>query len=603
VPRDPLDFAPMLFGLRRARLTVAACAAMLVAFAALAGSAASTKSPTMDEPGHALSGWVALRQADYRLDVTNPAAWKMFAALGDLAASPQLAGGGPLWQPVAWQPSAELPWARTTLFDTPGNDGGRFVGRARAMMLVVAVALGVAIAAWSSRLGGPVAAVVALGLFAFDPNFLAHASLVKSDVAEGLALLGLSWATWRFGQRATVARAVGLGLLCAAAVNVKFSGLLAGPVLVALLAARAAGPTPWPAFGRVAGTRGRRMGVAAMSVVVAGASAHAFTWAVYRFRYRPAPDPAVAIDLPAVLRYVTPPAGPGPLVQLCAFADHHHLLPQAFVAGLLNQVGNVHQWPAYLDGAVYTTGKWQYYPLAAAYKTPLAELGAWAGAAAVAIAVGLTRGWRRPGAAWAVACVGGPAVAFGAAAVTAGLNVGLRNVLPVYALADVAVGCAAAWAWRRWRRTTSIVLLLLATGQVAAAITAWPDYIPFFNAAVGGPVAGRAHLGDGNLDWGQDVPALVDWQRAHPDVPLYADLFTPVDPAFYGLRYHKLWERTPAGRPELHLPPGPAVLAVSATHLQGLYVDGDQVPLLDRLAVERPREVLHGTIYLFDYRP
>jgi hypothetical protein len=37
--------------------------------------------------------------------------------------------------------------------------------------------------------------------------------------------------------------------------------------------------------------------------------------------------------------------------------------------------------------------------------------------------------------------------------------------------------------------------------------------------------------------------------------------------------------------------------------LQGLYVDGDQVPLLDRLAVERPREVLHGTIYLFDYRP
>ncbi len=66
-------------------------------------------------------------------------------------------------------------------------------------------------------------------------------------------------------------------------------------------------------------------------------------------------------------------------------------------------------------------------------------------------------------------------------------------------------------------------------------------------------------------------------------MPLYADLFTSVDPAFYGLRFHRLWERTAAGRPELHLPPGPAVLAVSVTHLQGLYVDPDQWPLLSRL--------------------
>ena len=134
-------------------------------------------------------------------------------------------------------------------------------------------------------------------------------------------------------------------------------------------------------------------------------------------------------------------------------------------------------------------------------------------------------------------------------------------------------------------------------------MSAWPDYLPFFNRAAGGPVAGRGLLADANLDWGQDVPALVAWQRAHPSADLYVDLFAAVDPAFYGLRCHKLWERTADNRPVLHLPPGPAVLAVSATQLQGLYVAPEQWPLLSRLARQTPREVLHGTIYLFDYRP
>ena len=585
---------------RAAAWTIAACVAVLTASAALAGSAAATKSPTLDEPFQVLSGWLAVRQGDYRLEVATPPLWKMWAALGDFGVAVPLDRRGPIWQPQAWSPVSEMPYARRTLFDTPGVDGQRFVGRARVMSLLVGVALGAAIAAWGYRLGGPVAAVAGLALFALDPTVLGQAGLAKSDVTEAAALFTLGWLAWRFGRRATAAGAVGLGLACGAAVNVKFTGVVAGPILAALLAFRALGPTPWSAFGRVVATRAGRCGIATATVIVAAAVTVGVTWACYRFRYRPTPDPAVAVDVAAVERAATA-GGSDPLVDVGHWVDHHRLLPQAFTAGLISQGYFVRQWPAFLDGQLYVGGRWQYFPLAAAYKTPLAELAAAAAAAGVGVAAGLTRPWRRPGWAWAVACVGGPAVFLAATLLASPLNAGLRNAIPVYPYLDLAGGLAAAWAWRRVPRTTAAVLATIAAGQMVAVAVAWPDYIAFFNAAVGGPAGGAAHLADGNLDWGQDVPALVAWQRAHPDVPLYADLFTSVDPAFYGLRYHKLWERTPAGRPELHLPTGPAVLAMSVTHLQGLYDDPDQMPLLRQLGRTEPRAVLHGSIELFDW--
>ncbi len=82
--------------------------------------------------------------------------------------------------------------------------------------------------------------------------------------------------------------------------TVKFSGLLAGPLLAAVLAARAVGPTPWPAFGRVAGTRAARLAVAAAGGAVAVVGCWGVVWACYRFRYQPTPTPGVSLDVPAV---------------------------------------------------------------------------------------------------------------------------------------------------------------------------------------------------------------------------------------------------------------------------------------------------------------
>lgn len=108
-------------------------------------------------------------------------------------------------------------------------------------------------------------------------------------------------------------------------------------------------------------------------------------------------------------------------------------------------------------------------------------------------------------------------------------------------------------------------------------------------------------LSDANLDWGQDLPALAQWQREHPDRQLYLSQFALPDPRFYKIAYIEMKggglehqdESSPSG-----LPP---VYAISAVNLQGTYVAPEVYrDIYSKFAKMKPFEVLNGTIYLFD---
>ena len=188
---------------------------------------------------------------------------------------------------------------------------------------------------------------------------------------------------------------------------------------------------------------------------------------------------------------------------------------------------------------------------------------------------------------------------FGLAALRTHLNIGLRTALPFYAYADVAAGVVAAWAWRRRPRLTTAVAAPLLVATAVAAVSSWPDYIAFFNAAVGGPRQGLAHLADSNLDWGQDARGLAQWQAAHGGVPIYTELFVSVDPSVFGADVRPLWVSDGRGGRRLNRPPPRSLIAVSATFLAGLYADPAQRAYLARVATYPPVDDVGGSIYLF----
>lgn len=98
----------------------------------------------------------------------------------------------------------------------------------------------------------------------------------------------------------------------------------------------------------------------------------------------------------------------------------------------------------------------------------------------------------------------------------------LRYLLPaypfVYLFASQVAGAAASYYAARWS------LGGLITWQFLAVALTGPNWISYFNVVSGGPGNGSAWLLNSNIDWGQDLLQVQQWQREHPDKPLHLAL-------------------------------------------------------------------------------
>src|SRR5689334_5102210 len=61
------------------KLTALIVAGLLALYAFLAMTAAVSKSPTYDEPLHAVSAWLQIHESDFRVDPEDPPLWKWWA--------------------------------------------------------------------------------------------------------------------------------------------------------------------------------------------------------------------------------------------------------------------------------------------------------------------------------------------------------------------------------------------------------------------------------------------------------------------------------------------------------------------------------------------
>ena len=221
--------------------------------------------------------------------------------------------------------------------------------------------------------------------------------------------------------------------------------------------------------------------------------------------------------------------------------------------------------PAYAFGRWGDGGWWWYFPAAWAVKTPLILL-----AAQAAGLVWVLRSRRRAAESWALLLAAG---LFGATAMMASLNLGVRHLLPVVpSLAVLGGGAAAAlWGSRAGKASLLGAGALLAGGTLAVH----PDEITDANLLVGGPDRLWRVLSDSNVDWGQALPSLARALEGRPVRRLYLGYFGTADPHADGLRY--VWvpgmnmiERRVEEGPH---PDGREWLAVSVTTLLDVYTE------------------------------
>ena len=179
------------------------------------------------------------------------------------------------------------------------------------------------------------------------------------------------------------------------------------------------------------------------------------------------------------------------------------------------------------------------------------------------------------------------------------LDLGIRHVLPVYPFLFIFLGVVAADAWKRFGQPAAWIISILILGLALETYGAYPNYIPFFNVAAGGYRGGVRLLGDSNIDWGQDLPDLADWQVHHPDRQLWLCYFGTVDPLYYGIHYINLPGSD--APPDQFGPNGlPPVFAISATAFGGQHLRPEQRAVYDRFRSAQPLAILGGSIWLYD---
>lgn len=279
-----------------------ACGILILLFAVLSRSAILSKGATYDEPLHAVAGYTNLRLGDYRLNFEDPPIWHYWVAIPNSTNSIKFNHEDPAWVGISNNTYNEWDLSTRVLYQTDGNEGIGFINRSRFMMLILAVALAALLACCAWRLAGPVAAVIATTLFCLDPTLIAHGSIIKNDVAMALIMLATFALAWQIGKRLTLLNAAAIALIIAIGVNTKFSAILLGPMLVALLAVRVAMPWPWVVLGRKLSTiAGKSLASVALLASIAVVSYIAI-WASYSFRFTPSRDESVTLN---TLQHVT----------------------------------------------------------------------------------------------------------------------------------------------------------------------------------------------------------------------------------------------------------------------------------------------------------
>lgn len=586
------------------RLTSFACAMLLALFAILAWRGIVTQSPTVDEPLHAVSAYRAVFDHDFLMNTEDPPLWKYWMMLPHRRGELDAAADTSEIDPVLGGFLISTP----QLFQSQKIDGAEFVNRSRYMMLVIGILLGAAIMRWSYELAGPAAAMVAATLFCLDPGFLGHSPLLKNDVAVSLVFCCIAWTTWRIGRNATVWNLVALVLLAGCAATVKFSGLLAGPMVLCMLGLRALMPQSWRIVRLELRSRRSRISGALLITLVCMLFAWFFIWASYGFRFEASTDPRHQINFNAEYEQVasnrqlaSSAAAPQPGLPeaIVRFSYDHRLVPESWLFGLLHTYGSSLVRASFLLGEVSETGWWYYFPLTFLFKSPLMTLAATV-TTIVLLLIPRNRSSLRA-AHWSMICLLAPLLIYGISALRTNLNLGVRHLFPFYAILFILIGVAVSHTML-WVPVSRIRRALIVLGMLLAAETlpAYPHYISFFNIACR---SDRLHLlSDSNFDWGQDLKYVAAWQTENPGIKTYLGYWGPADPRFYGIQYTNIPGGFAMGHADEHSEmTEPGVLMISATLLQGVNFPPQTRDYYFSLRERPPEEIVGDTIYLYSW--
>jgi len=555
----------------------------------LIGWRAYTESFVWDEVGHLASGIHHLETGRFDLYRVNPPLVRTVAASG-----PFIAGYQPAWENYSPDPRSRSEFAVGEDFII--NNGERsfwLLTIARWCVLWIPLLGAWVCHRWALQLYGQGAGIVALMLWVFSPTVLANGSLITADC--GAATFGIltGYALWRWQKQPGCKRALSVGLAAGLALLTKSTwvilfGLLPLIVVAWLLVklriisiVDSAKPQntnlhhvncaeSFPTNRKRPGSLyWKGMLVILLTALFILNYGYGFEGSFQRLgnysfisnalsTKKLPPDPIWSPESDRRNVFSESWAGSIPVP-----------VPENFLLGMDVQRFDFEHCPrSYLRGQWREKGWWYYYLYCFVIKEPL---GLW-GLFILAFVLPAVY-YRR----WLLSLgevnlwIPIMAIVIVVSSQT-GMSHHFRYIMPALPFLFVWIARVGIFLEQGPKAIQVLIVLLLAWGSVSS-LSVFPHSITYFNELVGGPRNGHLHLNNSNLDWGQGLLHLRNWQQAHPEAqPFFLRHRLPLlDPKIADIDYgevptrQQLEQRAGSGHPDqVELQPGWYAISVSS---------------------------------------
>jgi tetratricopeptide (TPR) repeat protein len=544
-------------------------------------------SATWDEPYHIIAGYRYWQAGDYGLNPEHPPLAKLVGTL-------------PLLFMHLKAPSVGSDDSKATVVTQGrafvyGNDADAILLRARLAEAVVGLLLVLLLFEAGFRMFGAGTAWIAAVLAVFEPNLLAHSTVVATDFAFTCFYLAAVYALWRVAEQPTLLRLAGCGVMCGLALSSKHSALLLIPTLAMLAAVEIACRVKTSGQDASAPRRvlGREIRLWIGRLVVIYGLALLVLWAFYGFRYQARPDGMpLWLSLPIYAAFIKGHLAP----WLVKTAARFELLPESYLFGLTDVI-LVTRGPrlSFLLGRLYPHALWYYFPVAFVIKSTLGFLALLIMGLA---AIKLWSGERHRKAAYVLL----PPALFMGVALTAGTNMGIRHVLPIYPFLILAAA-AGAWALARRHQAWAIVVAALLVFHLASSLHTLPDDLAYSNELFGGKSQTYRYLSDSNVDWGQGMREAGLYLERHNIKDCWLAYFGTADPAYYHLPCKMLpdpfrrWWHDPIQVPPVNYH---GVVLISATEVSSPYWGADPLNPYSSFLQAKPAVNIGGSVLVYE---
>jgi 4-amino-4-deoxy-L-arabinose transferase-like glycosyltransferase len=529
----------------------------LAVHAALLAVPALHDSPTFDETAHLPAGVSHWQYGTFDLFRVNPPLVRMVAAL------PALAVG----TTTDWRSFDDAPGTRPEFQigrDFLYANGERsfwlfFLSRCACIPFSL---LGAYLCyRWAKDLYGPRAGLLALALWCFSPNILAHGHVMTPDVGGTAAGVAAAYLFWRWLKSPDWFRAVCAGVVLGVAELTKATWIILFPMW----------PLVWvtwrltdaSAAGREWREQATQLVVVLLLAVYVINAGYAFEGTFtrlgdYQFVSRRLRGDAALVGN----RFAASWIGNLPVP-----------LPKNYVSGIDVQKHSLDRpKDSFLRGEIRYHGWWYYYLYGLAVKVPL---GTWA-LILLAIALSIRHAsqfcvrWRDE-----LMLLAPLVVVLVFVSSQSGFSRHLRYVLPIAPYAFIWMSkVARTLELRHWCAVCIGGAALV--WSVASSLSVYPHSISYFNELAGGPRGGHNHLLHSNIDWGQDLLYLKAWYDEHPEArPFNLAYYGYTDPRIAGIEFtlppqQPVGDGQPAVAAGTTYVPQPGWYAISVQALRGM---------------------------------